>query len=95
MPKKLFELSDEDVAALERLRARRGLRSHVDVVRELIRQADGGDAMATAEPSKPRPSLSHGRGKTVVAPAKREHVSVAAPVLQRKAFNPQPKPGKR
>ena len=37
MPKKLFDLTDDDLATLERLRAKHGLRSHAETLRALIR----------------------------------------------------------
>lgn len=98
MGKLIFELSDGERATLERIRIARGLRSHAETLRAMIRSEDGEPAMA--EPPAPRPSFSHGRGKTVVAPVKRERTiapaaHVAVPTYERKAFNPQPKPGKK
>jgi hypothetical protein len=92
MAKMLFELTDQDRAALERIRIARGLRSHAETLRAMIRGEDGQPAMA--EPPAPKPSFSHGRSKTVVAPAKRERTMVAVPIYEARAFNPQPKTGK-
>lgn len=39
MGRMIFDLTDEDKGALEKLRKQRGLRSHAEVLRELIRQA--------------------------------------------------------
>lgn len=66
----LFDLTDEDRDLLERRRVRLGLRSHADTLRSLIRGRDGETVLVT--PDAPRPSFSHGRGKTVVVPVKRE-----------------------
>lgn len=38
-PRMIFSLSEAEREALERLRKQRGLRSHAEVLRELIRQA--------------------------------------------------------
>jgi hypothetical protein len=93
----IFDLTDDDRQALEAHRIRLGLRSHAEALRSLIRGE--GPALAMAEPPVPRPSFSLGRSKTVLAPAKRERTvpdtHVAVPTFQRKAFNPQPKGGKR
>jgi hypothetical protein len=97
MSRMIFDLTEEDRAALERIRITRGLRSHAETLRAMIRGEDGQPAMV--EPPAPRPSFSHGRSKTVLAPAKRERTVPAAhvdvPVYEAKPFNPQPKTGKK
>ena len=96
MSRMIFDLTDEDRQALEAHRIRLGLRSHAEALRALIRGE--GPATAMAEPTDPRPSFSHGRSKTVVAPAKRVRtepaIHVEVPTFERKAFNPRPKTGK-
>lgn len=73
MGRMIFDLTDEDRGALEALRIKMGLRSHAETLRALIRGGDGG-APAPASPAAPKPSFSHGRGKTVVAAPKRQRV---------------------
>lgn len=72
MGKLLFELSDDDRAALERVRIKMGLRSHAETLRALISEADGGVALAVGDPP-PRPAPSGavvaGRSKTTLTPA--------------------------
>lgn len=71
MARMIFDLTDDDKAALEAHRIRLGLRSHAETLRRLIRGEEGEAAAATPSP---KPSFSHGRSKTVVAPAKRERI---------------------
>lgn len=72
----IFDLTDDDRSALERLRVARGLRSHAETLRALIR-GEGGEP-PTATPQAPKPSFSHGRSKTVVVPPKRERAEAPA-----------------
>jgi hypothetical protein len=72
MARMIFDLTDDDRDALERIRIARGLRSHAETLRALIR-GEGGEPVA-AETPKPSPSFSHGRSKTVVVAPKRQRV---------------------
>jgi len=73
MGKLLFELSDDDRAALERVRVRMGLRSHAETLRALISGADGGAVPAAADPGpgpvSPAAALVAGRSKTTLTQA--------------------------
>lgn len=75
MGRLIFDLSEEERAALERLRIRFGLRSHAETLRQLIRDADGGVSQAVPAP---KPSFSHGRSKTVVVSASRATTTAVA-----------------
>jgi len=65
----IFDLTDDDRAALERARIAMGLRSHAETLRALIRGAGG--APANAEPRPGAPSPTPHRGRAVVAPKPR------------------------
>jgi hypothetical protein len=74
MAKMIFDLTDDDREALERVRIAMGLRSHAETLRALIRGSGGEPAPVAAGRPKPLPTLdavakqsfSHGRSKTVI-----------------------------
>lgn len=79
MTKKLFDLNPDDLAALERVRASMGLRSHVETLRALIRSVD-------AAASAPRPFSG------VPSPGAISIVGAASPrdALSGEPFTPRP-----
>lgn len=56
MARMIFDLTDDDRAALEQIRAARGLRSHAETLRALIREnnADGFVTVGTVKTAEPQ-----------------------------------------
>lgn len=65
MGRMIFDLTDEDRAALEQLRAARGLRSQAEVLRALIRENTAGGEIILGVVETPAPRRVVDLGKPV------------------------------
>lgn len=98
MGRMIFDLTDEDRAALEAHRVRLGCRSHAGTLRALIR---GNISSRRFEDFYPNLADADNSTTTELSPAQigqRELVKIIpldVPIFARKAFNPQPKTGKK
>jgi hypothetical protein len=68
MSRMIFDLTDDDRVALEAMRAHRGLRSHAEVLRQLIRQASGSGLPAPERQADIRAEVEHRAGSPMRLP---------------------------